>query len=113
MNANCTSRANESGRSRTYYGPSPSDITTVSGYCMWCVRVPTGRPLPDLSDAAALLLGRALILQSQHGGYLPMDDVWMGGALGWRDGLDGEDSLAYYRAFDELTDAGLVWRKSG
>lgn len=77
---------------------------------MWQIRVPKARVIPNLSDAAALLLGRALILQSQHGGFLPMDSTWMGGALGWRDGEDGEDAAAYYTALDELTDAGLVWR---
>ena len=78
--------------------------------CLWQIRVPKARViLPNLSDAAALLLGRALILQSQNGGFLPMDDVWMAGALGWRDGPDGQDSLAYFHALDELTDADLVW----
>lgn len=66
--------------------------------------------MPDLSDAAALLLGRAIVLQSQHDGRLPVDGIWMAGALGWRDGPYGEDALSHYRAFDELVDAGLVWR---
>jgi hypothetical protein len=78
---------------------------------MWQIRVPKGRRLPNLSDAATLLLGRALILQSQHGGWLPVDNIWMGGALGWRNGPLGEDSLSFYQALDELTDAGLVWRR--
>ncbi len=105
----CTSKADADG-GRTYFGPSPSDVCGVSGYCMWRVDVPKRRVLPDLSDAAALLLGRAVVLQSQNGGWLPMDGRWMGGALGWRDGEDGKDADAFYTALDELTDAGLVHR---
>lgn len=105
----CTSRADADG-GRTYFGPSPSDVCAVSPYCMWQIRVPKTRVIPNLSDAAALLLGRALVLQSQHGGFLPMDDRWMGGVLGWQDDSFDQDFHAYMQAFDELTDAGLVWQ---